>query len=119
MKKCSIIQLLAILLVLFGIGFWITEKLKKDPYDKYTKTIERLGIQNDSLLQLSAHLDQKTKQLYLLNDSLGQILHKKRIEIKHLKKEKHEKIKAIDHYSNDKLLCFFARIKTDSIRGKP
>ena len=102
-------------LFLLGIGWWITERQTTVDTD-YTKEIERLKEQNDSLATSNQLLDQEVERLHLQKDSLMSVVQEKRRVIIDLKKVKHEKIKAIDTYSNDKLFRFFAGLETDSTR---
>ncbi len=113
MGKCNAILIIGAVLSLLGLGWWITERGNSNETD-YTQEIERLKEQNDSLLVSNQQLDQEIERLQAISDSLKQDVQQKRIAIKELKKVKHEKIKAIDNYSSDKLYRFFAEFETDS-----
>lgn len=113
MDKCRTILIAIVILALVGVC-WLYVNYKEQDTSIYTHEIEALKAQNDSLLVQNESLDATIEMLVIVSDSLKQLVEVKKIVIKDLKKAKHEKIKAIDDYSNDKLFRFFARINTDS-----
>jgi len=113
MDKCRAILIAIVILVLVGV-FWLYVNYKDQDTSIHSNEIEVLKAQNDLLSTENKSLDVTIGLLVLQADSLMRLVEIKKIVITDLKKAKHEKIKAIDDYSNDKLFRFFARINTDS-----
>jgi hypothetical protein len=113
MEKSKALLIVGIGLLALGV-VWFYVGRKPTVKANYTQEIKSLKEQNDSLVANNLLLDRETKRLQLLADSLQlQVLNKRKV-ITELKKVKHEKIKAISDYSNDKLFRFFAAFETDS-----
>ena len=107
--------ILIALLILLVIGMcWLYVNDKGQNISIHADEIEVLKAQNDSLFTQNKSLDATIGLLVIQADSLKRLVKIKKMVITDLKKAKHEKIKAIDVYSNDKLFRFFARINTDS-----
>lgn len=117
MGKCNTILVVLIGLMLIGFYFFFENGIEQH-VSIYSKEIEGLKVQNDSLLSKNKTLDINIELLKMQQDSLKQLIVTKGEKIKNLKQIKHEKIKAIEHYTNDKLFRFFAGVDTDSTRAE-
>ena len=113
MEKYKTILTVIAILFLFCIGGVIFKKGINNQIE-YSNEIEQLQKQNDSLEVSNQLLDVEIQSLQQRSDSLQIIVQNKQNAITKLKKVKHEKIKAIHHFSNDKLFRFFAEFNTDS-----
>lgn len=113
MDKCKTI-LIALLCLLVLAYFWWYEPCEEPDYGDYSRQIESLQMQNDSLRMKNRKLDNRLVRLKSETDSLKMLVSVDRQVISELKKSESERIKAIDDFDNDELFRFFAGLKTDS-----
>ena len=113
MDRFKIILIALLILMVLGMC-WLYVNDKEQVTSIHSDEIDVLKAQNDSLFTQNKSLDATIELQVIQADSLKRLVEIKKMVITDLKKVKHEKIKAIDDYSNDKLFRFFARINTDS-----
>lgn len=113
MDKCKTI-LIVVLCLLVLAYFWWYEPCEEPDYGAYSKQIENLQMQNDSLKVSNLQLDDQVSRLKLETDSIMKLVDIDRHVISELKKSENERIKAIDNFDNDELFRFFSGLKTDS-----
>jgi len=116
-SNCNTILIVVIGLMLIGFYFFYENGIEQH-VSIYSKEIEGLKVQNDTLLSKNKRLDINIELLKIQQDSLKHLVEIKGEKIKNLKQIKYEKIKAIGHYTNDKLFRFFAGVDTDSTRAE-
>lgn len=113
MNKCKTIWIATLIMICLS-GVWLYVNCKKQDISINSDEMEVLKAQNDTLFMQNKSLDESIKSLGIQTENLKSLVDLKEIEITNLKKVKHEKITAINNYSNDKLFLFFAGINTDS-----
>ena len=113
LNRCSII-VIVVLGFLTLAYFWWDEPCKNLNDGNYTKQIENLQKQNDSLRANNHQLDVKVRQLKSEADSLKGLVQTDQQVIKELKKKEREKVKAIRNFNHDELLMFFAELEFEA-----
>lgn len=116
MDACKVILIVVIGAVLTGAWFFYENQDEK--VREYKDELEGLKAQNDTLLWKNKQLDKSNEGLMVKQDSLTKLLTGQAQKMNELKQMKYEKIKAIEHYTNDELFLFFSKIDTDSTRAK-
>ncbi|HEY9084017.1 MAG TPA: hypothetical protein VIN73_11835 [Vicingaceae bacterium] len=114
MISCRVIMIGLIGLVVTGAYFFYENRDEKVRI--YQEELKELNIQNDRLLLNNKILDKSNEGLKVKQDSLKEVLVNKAKKINELKQKKNERINAIEHYTNDELFLFFARVDTDSTK---
>lgn len=113
MDKCKTILIIGLCLLALAY-FWWYEPCEEADYGSYSKQIENLQMQNDSLRASNRQLDVQIDRLKFEADSIMKLVSVDRNVINELKKSEHERITAINDFDNDELFRFFSGIKTDS-----
>jgi hypothetical protein len=116
MDACKVILVVIIGTVLAGA--WFFYKNQDEKVREYKEELEGLKAQNDTLLWKNKQLDKSNEGLMVKQDSLKKLLTGQAQKMNELKQMKYEKIKAIEHYTNDELFLFFSRINPDSTRAE-
>lgn len=123
MVKDKTILIIGLCLLVLALFWWfepceiICQSLcggKEPDLGIYSKQIENLQMQNDSLRANNRQLDNQVSRLKTETDSLMSLVSIDRHVISDLKKNERERIKAIDDFTNDELFLFFAKLETDS-----
>jgi lipid II:glycine glycyltransferase (peptidoglycan interpeptide bridge formation enzyme) len=76
--------------------------------------VQTIETKNDSLAKEKLLLDEMIRKMQYHADSLTEKMQQRKQTVLTLKKNQHEKLQSIDHFTHNELADFFARIKTDS-----
>lgn len=117
MGRCKTILIVTLCLLVLAY-FCFYEPCADPDYGKYSKQIEKLQMQNDSLKGMNWKLDNQVFRLKSQTDSIMKLVTIDRQAINKLKKTESERIQAIDNYNNNELFRFFAALKAYSTESQ-